>query len=277
MMRIVAFLLLVGVVLGAAATPKTPLAWIREGNAAFAREDFGGAAEAYTQAETRIEDPGLAAFNKATALYRLGRFREAEQHFREAAEDAEGLRQARVRFGLGNCALRLSRGLQRAWLQEATVHYQACLEHPAADADLIEAARHNLELARGLLQKAEVGKDAVDSHDEERDSERDPGENRSESGADAAVNATPATPDPKGKLEYLADQRPQPGQQPRATSQLPPGKGNLPPLPDEDQLVPLSREEAAALLEQAVGRIRRDQIDYHRRPQPRLPAHVKDW
>ena len=46
----------------------------------------GGRAEHYEAAEVRITDPGLTSFNKAAALYRLGRYGEAERHYRTALE-----------------------------------------------------------------------------------------------------------------------------------------------------------------------------------------------
>src|SRR5262249_38763613 len=69
---------------------------VRQGNAAFDRGDYETAVALYQQAGTRISDPGLAAFNEGTALYRLGRYREAELRFRCCREDAEGARLAHL-------------------------------------------------------------------------------------------------------------------------------------------------------------------------------------
>ena len=45
--------------------------WIRQGNAAFARDELETALSLYEKAETDATDPGLVAFNKAAVLYRL--------------------------------------------------------------------------------------------------------------------------------------------------------------------------------------------------------------
>ena len=90
-------LLLTALFLVSAAPLADAEALVRQGNAAFAKGAYTSAVDAYTKAEEHIADPGLVAFNKGTALYRLGRYRDAELHFRRSMEDAVGRRRARVR------------------------------------------------------------------------------------------------------------------------------------------------------------------------------------
>src|SRR5262249_1686894 len=104
---VIAVLALLGA--GPAADPE---GLVRQGNAAFARRDSAAALDRYTRAEDRIVDPGLVAFNKATAFFRVGAateeparraglYREAELHYRRALEDAAGQRQLGALYGLG--------------------------------------------------------------------------------------------------------------------------------------------------------------------------------
>ena len=65
--------------------------------------------------------------------------------------------------------------------------------------------------------------------------------------------------------------------QARSESPPPPGKGNLPQVPDRDDLVPLSPEDTAAYLSQAATRILRDRQEYRRRAVPALAPSVMDW
>src|SRR6516164_1882882 len=88
-----------------AAPPEEADRLVRLGNEAFDREDYAAAMVYYTQAEDHITDPGLVAFNKGAALYRLGRFREAELHYLRCREDAAGERRARLLYDLANAIL----------------------------------------------------------------------------------------------------------------------------------------------------------------------------
>src|SRR5207249_2654115 len=76
--------------------------WLRLGNNAFERGAYPQALDCYARAEEFTTDPGLVALNEAAALYRLGRYREAELHYLRALEDATDARRARALLDLGN-------------------------------------------------------------------------------------------------------------------------------------------------------------------------------
>jgi hypothetical protein len=249
---------------------------VRHGNAAFERGDFATATDSYAQAEDRTHDPGLVAFNEATVLYQLGQYREAELRYRRSREDAVGTRLARLLFNLGNCLLQQDQGRGPARLREAIKLYQQCLEHPDADANLVEDARHNLELARLLYLKAKAGKEGS----EEANAEENPEDPRSNGNKDERDGLMPesANPDPRGRPGSSADAAGDAkAAAARADQSPPPGKGNLPPVPDQDDLVSLSPEDAAAYLKQAAVRILRDREEYRRRPIPAPAPNVLDW
>jgi hypothetical protein len=90
-------LAVVAVLLPGAAPNATVEDLLRRGNAAFDAGDYAAAVGFYDRAEERATDPGLVAYNKATALYRLAladakdsykRFRTAEVYYRAAAASA---------------------------------------------------------------------------------------------------------------------------------------------------------------------------------------------
>src|SRR5262249_36018685 len=152
-------------VLLAAAPPPDPEELVRQGNAAFAREDYAAAVDYYSRAEDGTLDPGLVAYNKAAALYRLAGqpdnaarrgslYREAELQYRCTLEGAAGARRAGALYGLGNSLLQ--QGLRRgpAVLQDAVRCYEECLREPELAPELADDARHNLELARLLWLQA---------------------------------------------------------------------------------------------------------------------------
>src|SRR5262245_1813767 len=89
---------------------------LRRGNDAFAYGDYAAALDLYQKTEDLTGDPGLVAYDKATALYRLAlhtensrsklnMMQEAEQSYRRSLEDATGPRRVQALFGQGNCLL----------------------------------------------------------------------------------------------------------------------------------------------------------------------------
>ena len=106
--------------LGWSATP-TPDDFVRQGNAAFERQDYQAAVDLYARAEERTTDPGLVAFNKATACYRVGRFAEAAAGYRRCLEDEQAPpeRRARAFYDLGNALVKQSGDASAALLAQA--------------------------------------------------------------------------------------------------------------------------------------------------------------
>ena len=247
---------------------------LRAGESAFDRADFQAALAHYTSAEFGTSDPGLAAFNRATALYRLGRFSEAAGYYTRALEDATGTRTARTLYNLGNSLVQEARDQDAALLERAVKTYERCLREPALDASLGQDARANLKLAKALLVRAKAARGS--SQDQSSDSRQQNPDPRSrsahgvtqDSGSD---DSSPGAP---------RDKRPgTPGidAQPRASSETPPpGAGNLPSIPDRDDLTPLSPEATAAYLEQVAARVLRERRG-SRRPAPAHSANILDW
>jgi tetratricopeptide (TPR) repeat protein len=251
-----------------------PLDLVRQGNAVFARGEFETALSFYERAEDLTLDPGLVAFNKAVALYQLGRYRDAELHYRRCREDAEGARLPRLLYGLANCLAQQSRGTSLPLLREAIELYLQCLQQEETDSVLRDDARHNLEVARLLWLQAKRSRESSSSAEE--DPANDPPREHPQ---DAQLGNDPyrmATPDVRGRPEPITDPRGDPKAAAK-TDERPPGKGNLPPIPDTDELVSLSPEDAAAHLQQALNRIRRERQEHRQQSVPTIAAHVMDW
>jgi Ca-activated chloride channel family protein len=259
-----------------AISPEKAEDFIRQGNAALDRADFAAAVADYERAEESATDPGLVAFNKATALYHLGRYREAELHYRYAREQATGRRAAQLLYNLGNCLVQQAQDRNARRLTEAISLYDLCLQQPATDAALRKDARHNLEVARLLWQKAIAAKPGSEQDDPDQGNEHEQPGNQE----DVGPRGDPlrmAMRHERGQAEPAGGQ-PNPGTAATDTEQMPPpGKGNLPTLPDTDELAPLSAEDAAAHLEQAATRIRKDRLEYQRQMVPTVSANVMDW
>jgi Ca-activated chloride channel family protein len=273
------------VLLAAAALP-APLELVRRGNVAFDRGDYAAAVDLYAAAEDPIADPGLVAFNEATALYRLaglpenaGRraslYREAELHYRRCLEDAAGSRRASALYGLGNSLLLESAGGDPEPLREAVRAYEDCLSQDGLAPPLADDARHNLELAKLLWLQAKAAK--KDQHEDDPDEDHKPPRpppGREDDNQPGAAQQMAGTPSPSGDKMRAETQA---GQEPIKTDEQSPGAGNLPPVPDRDELVPMPPEDAAAHLERATAQVLRERHE-HQHMTARAPsAGVKDW
>jgi tetratricopeptide (TPR) repeat protein len=274
--------------LGGAASLPGPDQLLRQGNDAFNREDYAAAVDWYTHAEEQTTDPGLVAFDKAAALYRLaeqnqeggrraGLFREAELHYRRSLEDATGDRRAAALYGLGNALVQQGQALGAQALQEAIGCYRECLRLNAREPEPADV-RHNLELARILWLQAKSSRNKPDSGSEDKPEQQEPPPK-----PDPARGQQPGEAEPAG-----GDVRPgggepkpvqlQPGDKPIQTDQRgAPGKGQLPPVPDEDKLVPLPPEDATAHLQRALDRILKERREHQQRSARTPSASVKDW
>jgi tetratricopeptide (TPR) repeat protein len=211
----------------------------------------------YTLAEERISNPGLVAHNKATALYRLQDYRGAEAHYRRCLEDASGVRRAALLYDLGNCLLQQSRGADAKQLKNAFECYRQCLAQNDIDETLRADARHNLELAKLLWVRAKQSRPNKEpgTNPEDKDPPKQDPKPPDDKEKSPGTDPTPApNPDPMGKLQPTPDPHSQPQPIP-ADGPSPPGKGQLPPVPEKDEMTKLLPEDAAAHLQRAAARI----------------------
>lgn len=245
---------------------------VRRADRAYRRGDYEAAVSLYRQAECDTTDPGLVAFNKAGALFRLSRYTEAERSYLCSREGASGPRLARVQYNLGNCIVQESGGQDAALLERAIGSYEECLAQSAADNELRALAGENLRIARALRQKALAAR-----------SKTHPGEQEgSIPEHDAGGHPLPMrSGDEKGMSprRQPADSVRAEGDEVSTREAPPPGAGNLLPVPDEDQVVPLSPEEAAAYIQQAMARISRARREARQRQRRETPGSLllKDW
>jgi tetratricopeptide (TPR) repeat protein len=256
--------------------------WLRRGNEAFGRGDYLTAIAEYEKAESVTTDPAQAAFNLAAARYflalsrsegRNSQLHEAELLYR-CCLDPDDPRHIQALYGLGTCLLQSAGSLGVEELNQAIGCFDRCLEL-SQDAQLLAQARHNREAARlrlAQVQPAPERNPDTPNQERPRPDRSDPRSQNHElgdggpQGRDRRAqrgNATPASPD---------------GDTPRESANQPlPGKGNLPPVPDDATQPPLSPRDAAEHLEQASRRILEEEKSY-RQQRARAPlAGIRDW
>jgi Ca-activated chloride channel family protein len=260
--------LLLALVSAAPPTANVP-EFVRQGNEAFGRGQYEQALEWYIQAEELSSDPGLVAYNKAATNYRLGRFKEAELHYRRCLEDdqAPGLRRARACFDLGNALVRQADAQDVASLTQAVAAYRACLAEPAAEGDLRLDARFNLELAQLLWLQARA-------RAPERKDPQDPSSQRKPESRPGNNNPRPGGNEEDGPPSGLPQEGAQAAGAKSGTNKVAPGP--LQALPDEDELVPLAPGHAEAHLRRLAERITRERRHYHQQSRP-MSGAAKDW
>jgi hypothetical protein len=278
-------LLLVPLVTAAAKVRTTnPEALLRAGDIAYRAGDAGRAAEKYDQAGVRTIEPARAAFNLATAKFRLAQqggrpeaLADAEVAYRCCLEKGNPYR-ARALFGLGNCLLlRAASGtvLDRATLRAAIDRFSSCLLDSGCEPPLATDARHNRARARLLLLQApppsstsdEEGKEDKKQPDDPNDPSMKTDDGDGDPGAGKqrqAQGSHGGSGDDRGGM--------------KAEGATGPGKvGKLPPVSDDPGSAPLSAHDAAQHLEEATRRIIEDLAAYRRGKGRPAPPGVRDW
>ena len=184
----------------------------------------------------------------------------------------------RALYNLGCSLLEESQGRMAGPLRGAVAGFEAALATVRPGDPLADDVRHNLELAKRLL--AVIPAAGPNQSDEPPDGPS-PGEPASPSrGPD---DGNPALARDPGGTPANSDDRPLPkgkpgdGSSPQTTDKRPPGKGHLPPLPDEDALSPMTPEDAQAHLEKAAERIAAERRAQLRATTPAATSRFPEW
>ncbi len=280
--RLKALWLLLPAVTFIAAKPaaEPPDELVRQANEAVGRKQYIDALKLYDRAEERSTDPGLVAFNEGVALYQKGDYAGAEVHFRLALQDADPADERRP-FALYNLAASIVQAPgdgDPAKLAEAVRLFEECLRHDHVSDRLAADARHNLELAKMLWvqAKAKPAPPPAKPPDEQDDPPKQPPPKPQPAPqpGEGSDSASPA----KGTAGRTPAQA-QPGQEPikAPDGDQAPGDGNLPVIPDRDELAPMSREEAEAHLRQAIDKVMREGRTHRQQRQKPPSSKVRDW
>ncbi len=111
---------------------------VDDGEAAFERGDYESALEKFDAADKELPNNAQVAFDRGTALHKLGRHDEARAAFLKAAELNQGKQplDSKIHYNLGNSWAATSNK------KEAVAEYRKALRRDPND----ELARHNLEV-----------------------------------------------------------------------------------------------------------------------------------
>ncbi|HVK09162.1 MAG TPA: hypothetical protein VM597_10335 [Gemmataceae bacterium] len=270
----------VAILLVSAAPPAPPDDLIRRGNAAVEVGQLDEGDHLYALAEERTADPGLVAFNKAVVSFKRGDFRRAELGFRRALGDGDipADRRTRGLYNLGTSLVRQAGETDVKQLQAAIECYELVLAE-TADEGLRSDAGHNLELAKLLWAKARSRRPPGERDpdwEEPRDPRQpppDPAKNPDDPSNDG--NGDAKQPDPGARLDVGKGK--DKGMMPKETEKKAPGHGNLPVVPDKDQVENYAPDDARARLQQATVRIRKQRQKLREEAGQGERPRANDW
>ncbi len=190
-------------------------------NELFEQGKFTEALERYGRALGLEPDNPILHFNSGDALYRKGEFEKARGHFAEAASGAPPEMAAAAHYNAGNAYLR--EGNADAAIEE----YKNALRCNPDD----ELAKRNLEIAQKMKQQQPQQDNQQDSDQEDK---QDP-------------------PDRQSQDQQQRQDQQQDRQQQEQKSQQQSGEGEQEQAqPQQAQAMPMTPEEARALLRQAA-------------------------
>ncbi|MFQ5411699.1 MAG: tetratricopeptide repeat protein [Phycisphaerae bacterium] len=127
-------------------------AWLKEGNRHLAEGHYPEALKAYDAAGDALPGSAEVAYNRGIALYKLGRFKDAETAFQDALKPDKPELEAKAKYNLGRsthaAAMEQDDDMERAIndLTRAIGFYKDALQLRPKDAD----AQHNAAMAERL-------------------------------------------------------------------------------------------------------------------------------
>lgn len=246
---------------------------LRSGYAAYLRQEYDTAIRHYEQAVRASSDPGPLACDLGSLFAKAERYQEAATWFNRSLEDANDLRRAKSAYGLATSLTHLGNKLQgrRAvtLLQQALQSYEVALremtgltpEQAASILNMKADAEYNRSIAQTLLaQKQKEPEPTLPPENETPPISNDASMNEAGMGTGNGSRAMPL----QGRNNAATGNE-------TGTTDSTAGRGNLPPLPDDDKAPPLSAEEAQRRLDQLMQRLRKPLT-----PQAGKPG-TKDW
>lgn len=222
--------------------------YLRNGDAKYDLEHYKEAEKHYRDAaDLKYGDP-LAQYNLGNALYQQGKWEDAATRFEQAANAAsDALLKADALHNLGNAQLKQQK------YKESVEAYQKSLRLRPGDAE----TKQNLQMAKKKLREEEQRQQQEQNKQNEQ-------ENQNQQNQQDKQNPQNPPPNPQ---EQQQNQPP------------PPNQGQPPQEQKPNNQQKLKKEEARRLLETAIGPEDQKNARKYRelRQQPRSNGKDKDW
>ena len=246
---------------------------LQAGYAAYQRQEYDTAIRCYEQANLASADPGPIAYNLGAICAAAERYSEAAAWYTRSLEDASGVRRAKSAYGLATALTHFANKQQGrkavALLQQALQNYELAMrewnslatEETSSMPTLKADAEFNRSIAQNLLAQKQKEPEPPEPHSNDMPPEvTDPSLTDPGTGSGNGSRASPLN----GRNNSTNGTA-------SGTNDSTAGRGNLPPLPDDDKAPPLSPEEARGRLDQLMQRLRKPL------PQHAAKPGTKDW
>lgn len=184
------------------------VAGVERGNRLYRAGQYAEAVEAYTAALEDGDDGPVLRYNLGTALLKLGRFQEAEEHLRAALDVVEPETREWVYYNLGQRYLEDARQSQdseaKSALYDAAVEsYRQALRLRPDDVD----AKWNYELSLQERDQQQAGGGGGDQDQRDEDPQPgDQGQGGSSTGRNQPSDATPTPGEQPGQAPMSMEQ-----------------------------------------------------------------------
>ncbi len=220
---------------------------LRKGDAEYDKEHYKDAEKHYRDAaELKYGDP-LAQYNLGNALYQQGRWEDAATRFEQAVSAApDNAFKADALHNLGNAQLKQNK------FKESVEAYEKSLRLRPGDA----ASKQNLQMAKKKLREEQQRQQQQQQQEKQQQDQQQQNQNNQQQNQ---PDKQPPQPE---------KQQPNPGEQPQE-----------PQNPSDGKQEKLKKEEARRLLETAIGPEDQKNTRKYReqRQQPRSSGKEKDW
>jgi len=246
---------------------------LQAGYAAYQKQEYDTAIRSYEQALLASTDPGPIAYDLGAICAAAERYSEAATWYTRSLEDASGVRRAKSAYGLATAQTHFASKQQgrRAvtLLQQALQNYELAIREwgslRSEETSSIPTLKADAEFNRGIAQNLLAQKQKEPEPPEPPNSDIPPE-------ATDPTLTDPGTGNGNGSRgSPLSGRNNSTNGTETGTTDSSAGRGNLPPLPDDDKAPPLSPEEARRRIDQLMQRLRKPL------PQHAAKPGTKDW
>jgi Ca-activated chloride channel family protein len=254
----------------------------KKGNELYKKGNYDGALKLYDDALLMAPADSLLKMNRGSALYRLGKFSEAESTYTPVVSMKDRKKLADAHYNMGNILFKEGDQLMASGGQDAGEKFKAALEHYIASLDLQSTDKNskwNIELTqRRIKQQERQQKQNQDKNKDQNKQDKKQDQNKDQKQNDKNKQDQDKQDKNKDNQDKKQDQKDKQDQNKDQQSQNDHNKQQPPQPQPRNSKDDMKKEEAKRLIEQFA-----DDADTLNKPQKkqgvlmRMHKPEKDW